>query len=149
MPFPLPLELIAGSFWLIFMSLALCLCRGRTLSVEQRSINLYGNYPPLWFTAHRSRDSLKKAPVSLMGRTHWPWREQVCKTSAGNVSGETRASWTPGIDIRVRDLQRLSGLICLPSIDSTGSGHTILMFTVEPVFPSYRGPPTCRPGQSA
>ena len=77
--------------------------------------------------------------MNLMGRTHWPWREQACKTSAGSVSGETRASWTPGIDIRVRDLQRLSGLICLPSVDSTGSGHTILMFTVEPVFPPAEG----------
>ena len=46
------------------MRLAVCLCRERALFVEQRTINLYGNYPPLRSSAHRSKDDWNKAPMS-------------------------------------------------------------------------------------
>lgn len=44
--------------------------RGKGLFVEQRSINLYGNYPPFCSSAPRSKDNWNKGPMSLMGRIH-------------------------------------------------------------------------------
>lgn len=44
--------------------------QGKGLFVEQRSINLYGNYPPLRSSAPRSKDNRNKVPMSIMGRIH-------------------------------------------------------------------------------
>lgn len=115
----------------------MCLCRERDLFVEQRAINIYDNYSPLRSNTPRSRDNWCKATMNLMAG-------DIGHRETGNTKPLQETCWGKPVS-RIPAMsglegpQRCSGLIYLPSIDSTCSGHNTLMVPGKPSLPTCRG----------